>query len=86
METIRTPDDRFAELADYPFAPNYTNVDDTEGGELRIHYVDEGEGELVLCLHGQPTWSYLYRTMCPVFGGAGVRVVVPDLVCFGISD
>jgi len=86
METIRTPDDRFSDLADYPFAPNYVNVDDTEGGELRIHYVDEGEGELVLCLHGQPTWSYLYRKMIPVFVEAGYRVIVPDLVGFGKSD
>jgi len=86
METIRTPDDRFSDLADYPFAPNYINVDDTEGSELRIHYVDEGEGELVLCLHGQPTWSYLYRKMIPIFVEAGYRVIVPDLVGFGKSD
>ena len=86
METIRTPDDRFTDLADYPFAPNYISVDDTEGGQLQIHYVDEGDGELLLCLHGQPTWSYLYRKMIPVFVEAGYRVIAPDLVGFGKSD
>ncbi len=86
METIRTPDDRFANLPEYPFSPNYINVDDGEGGELRIHYLDEGEGELLLCLHGQPTWSYLYRKMIPVFVEAGYRVIALDLVGFGKSD
>ncbi|MDP6317483.1 MAG: haloalkane dehalogenase, partial [Pseudomonadales bacterium] len=63
MRIIRTPEERFSNLADYSYKPNYVNVDDGEGGQLRIHYVDEGEGEVVLCLHGQPTWSYLYRKM-----------------------
>lgn len=86
METIRTPDDRFVNLAEYPFAPNYINVDDGDGGNLRIHYLDEGAGELLLCLHGQPTWSYLYRKMIPIFTEAGYRVIAPDLVGFGKSD
>jgi len=86
METLRTPDERFEGLDGYPFAPNYINVDDGEGGELRIHYLDEGAGELLLCLHGQPTWSYLYRKMIPVLVAAGYRVIAPDLIGFGRSD
>src|SRR5690606_37868502 len=66
----------------------YVSVPDGEGGELRIHYVDEGPREAapILCLHGQPTWSFLYRKMIPVFVRAGQRVVAPDLVGFGRSD
>jgi len=86
MRIIRTPEERFSNLADYSYKPNYVNVDDGEGGQLRIHYVDEGEGEVVLCLHGQPTWSYLYRKMIPVFVEAGYRVIAPDMVGFGKSD
>lgn len=88
MEYLRTPDERFDNLAGYPFTPNYLQVDDTEGGTLRIHYLDEGpaEGEVVLLLHGQPTWSYLYRHMIPPLIEAGFRVIAPDLVGFGRSD
>ncbi len=88
MEILRTPDERFRDLAGYPFEPNYADVDDGEGGSLRIHYVDEGprDGELILCLHGQPTWSYLYRKMIPIFADAGYRVLAPDFVGFGRSD
>lgn len=86
MDALRTPDDRFAELPGYSFAPNYR--DDLRGYEtLRMHYLDEGrrDGPVVLCLHGQPSWSYLYRKMVPVFAEAG-RVVAPDLFGFGRSD
>lgn len=88
MEFKRTPDERFLGLKDYPFAPHYLHVDDTEGGQLRIHYLDEGpsDGEVVLLLHGQPAWSYLYRHMIPPLVEAGFRVVVPDLIGFGRSD
>ena len=88
MEYRRTPDARFENLEDYPFAPNYLEVDDTEGGKLRMHYLDEGprDGRLVLLLHGQPAWSYLYRLMIPLLVDAGCRVVAPDLVGFGRSD
>ncbi len=86
MEFVRTPDARFENLADYPYAPNYVEVDDADGGLLRMHYVDEGEGEIVLCMHGQPSWSYLYRKMIPVMVKAGYRVIAPDLVGFGKSD
>jgi len=88
VEVIRTPDARFESLPDYPFAPNYTEIADGEGGSLRIHHVDEGprDGEVILCLHGQPTWSYLYRKMIPPFVEAGFRVLAPDFVGFGRSD
>ncbi len=88
MEYLRTPDDRFADLADFPYLPRYTHVDDTEGGTLRVHYVDEGAADAapVLMMHGEPTWSYLYRKMIPVFVDAGHRALAPDLIGFGRSD
>jgi haloalkane dehalogenase len=88
MQFVRTPDERFANLAGYPFAPHYVDIADGSGGSLRMHYIDEGRrrGEIVLCLHGQPTWSYLYRKMIPPLVSAGHRVVAPDLIGFGKSD
>jgi len=88
MEFKRTPDERFDNLPDYSFRPNYLHVDDGEGGTLRVHYLDEGspDGEVVLLLHGQPAWSYLYRHMIPPLVEAGFRVIAPDLVGFGRSD
>ncbi len=87
-DTLRTPDDRFAGLPGYDFAANY--IDSLEGYEgLRCHYLDEGPPDAeqtFLCLHGQPTWSYLYRKMIPVFTGAGARSVAPDFFGFGKSD
>ena len=77
----RTPDDRFADLPDFPYAPNYVTV----GDGLRMHYVDEGDGSPILCLHGAPTWAYLYRHMIPPMADAH-RVVVPDFIGFGRSD
>lgn len=65
MPTIRTPDERFENLPGYPYHPNYVEVD-----AMRVHYVDEGAGEVVLCLHGEPSWSYLYRKMIPVLTSA----------------
>ncbi|MEY2478164.1 MAG: haloalkane dehalogenase [Actinomycetota bacterium] len=84
MEILRTPDERFADLPGYPFEPNYVEIADG----LRVHYVDEGprDGEVVLMLHGEPSWSYLYRKMIPVFTAAGLRSIAPDLVGFGRSD
>ncbi|MEM9621530.1 MAG: haloalkane dehalogenase [Pseudomonadota bacterium] len=86
MDIVRTPDTRFENLQDYAFAPNYVDVDAGDGTTLRMHYVDEGQGELILCLHGQPSWSYLYRKMIPLLVNAGYRVIAPDLVGFGKSD
>jgi haloalkane dehalogenase len=88
VETIRTPDERFANLPGYDFEPHYSEVPDGEGGSLRIHHLDEGprDGQLILCMHGQPSWSYLYRKMIPIFVQAGFRVIAPDLVGFGRSD
>lgn len=84
IEALRTPDDRFANLPGYPWQPHYL----THDNGLRMHYLDEGKhgGRTFLCLHGQPTWSYLYRRMIPVFTAAGHRVVAPDLFGFGRSD
>lgn len=83
MPALRTPESRFEGLADYPFAPHWQEV---EG--LRMHYVDEGPRDAapVLMLHGEPTWSYLYRKMIPRFAAAGHRVIAPDLIGFGKSD
>lgn len=83
METLRTPDERFTNLPGYPFEPNYV-----ETGGLRLHYVDEGprDADPVLMLHGEPSWSYLYRTMIPPVAAAGHRAIAPDLVGFGRSD
>ena len=87
-DVLRTPDERFNELPDFPYAPNYLeNLEGYEG--LRMHYVDEGPRDaanVFLCLHGEPTWSYLYRKMIPVFTAAGHRVVAPDYFGFGRSD
>ncbi len=83
-KVLRTPEARFANLPGYPFAPNYLNV----APNLRLHYVDEGpkDGPVVLMLHGEPTWSYLWRHMIPLVAAAGLRVVAPDLIGFGKSD
>ena len=88
MDVLRTPDERFEGLAGYPFAARYAEVPDLDGGTLRMHYLDEGpaDGEVVLLLHGEPSWSYLYRKMIPVIADAGLRAVAPDLVGFGRSD
>lgn len=88
MNALRTPDERFANLPGYPFAPHYLDVPDGEGGTLRMHYVDEGprDGRIVLLLHGEPSWSYLYRKMIPIIVAAGHRAIAPDLIGFGRSD
>jgi haloalkane dehalogenase len=81
MDVFRTPDERFAALPGYPYAPHYAEVD-----ALRLHHLDEGSGPTVLCFHGEPSWSYLYRHMLDRLVAAGQRVVCPDLVGFGRSD
>ncbi|MBJ46204.1 MAG: haloalkane dehalogenase [Acidimicrobiaceae bacterium] len=88
MEIIRTPDSQFENLKDYRFEGNYLEINDQEGGTLRVHYLDEGpaDADPVLLLHGEPSWSYLYRHMIPIVVEAGHRVIVPDLVGFGKSD
>ncbi|MEO8267554.1 MAG: haloalkane dehalogenase [Ilumatobacteraceae bacterium] len=88
MHVVRTPDDRFDGLPGYPFAPRYADIADGDGGTLRMHYLDEGPGDAdpLLLLHGEPSWSYLYRHMIPPLVAAGHRVVAPDLVGFGRSD
>ena len=84
MDLFRTDDSRFADLPEWPYSPNYLQI-----GETQMHFIDEGPREgpaTVLCLHGNPSWGYLYRHMIPVFGGAGLRVIAPDLIGFGRSD
>ncbi len=87
MDKLRTPDQHFSDLPGYSFAPRY--VETLHGYEgLRMHYIDEGalDAPVALCLHGQPTWSYLYRKMIPSFVAGGMRVIAPDLFGFGRSD
>jgi len=89
VKTLRTPDEAFHDLPDYPFAPHYLDVRDPDGGApLRMHHVDEGDrsGPVVVLLHGEPTWSYLYRRIIPDLTAAGSRVIAPDLIGFGRSD
>ena len=83
MKLLRTPDERFENLIDFPYAPNYLEVDG-----IRIHYVDEGpkDSEVILLMHGEPSWSFLYRHMIPPLVKAGFRAIAPDLVGFGRSD
>ena len=83
MKAVRTPDERFLDLPGYAFQANYVDIDG-----LRMHYVDEGprHGDIMLLLHGEPSWSYLYRKMIPPLAAAGFRVIAPDLIGFGKSD
>src|SRR3546814_264681 len=88
MKILRTPDERFAGLADYAFAPHWTDIASGAGGALRLHHVDEGpsDADPVLLMHGEPSWSYLYRHMIPALAARGHRAVAPDLIGFGKSD
>ena len=88
MQTLRTPEERFGELPDFGYEPHYGTVPDGEGGVLRMAWVENGPatGEPVLLLHGEPSWSFLYRRMLPVLAAAGLRAIAPDLVGFGRSD
>ncbi len=88
MDVLRTPDECFDNLDGYDFAPKYYDIKSTDNTTLRMHYLDEGpvDGEPILCMHGQPSWSYLYRKMIPILTKAGYRVLAPDLIGFGRSD
>lgn len=88
MRITRTPDDRFEGLEGYPFSPRYTEVKAADATSIRIHHIDEGprDGPVLICMHGQPTWSYLWRKMVGPLTDAGFRVIAPDLVGFGRSD
>jgi len=88
MKILRTPDKYFENLKDYPFNPIYTNISAADGTEIRIHHIDEGpkDGPILLAMHGQPVWSYLYARMIPYLTKAGIRVIAPDLVGYGKSD
>jgi haloalkane dehalogenase len=84
MKILRTPNSAFQNLEDYSFQENYCSVE----GDLRLHYLDEGDPKdpVVLLLHGEPSWSYLYRKMIPILINEGMRVIAPDLIGFGKSD
>ena len=88
MKILRTPDKYFEKLKDYPFEPNYTTIKTEDGSDLRIHHIDEGpkDGPVLLAMHGQPVWSYLYSKMIPFLTNAGIRVIAPDLPGYGKSD
>lgn len=88
MRVMRTPDERFANVADFPWEARSADVADLDGGTLRMAYVDVGppDAPVVLCLHGEPSWSFLYRHVIRVLADAGLRIVAPDLVGFGRSD
>lgn len=89
MKLLRTPDSHFQNLADYPFKPHYLDINDRQADvSIRVHYIDEGEAasQPVLMLHGEPSWSFLYRKMVSPFVDAGYRVVAPDMPGFGKSD
>jgi haloalkane dehalogenase len=88
VNVLRTPDSRFENLEGYPFVANYLNVAANDAQPLRMHFLDEGpaDGPPIVLLHGEPTWSYLYRTMIPPLADAGNRVLAPDLIGFGRSD
>ncbi|MBV8927668.1 MAG: alpha/beta hydrolase, partial [Mycobacteriaceae bacterium] len=82
---LRTPDERFDDLPGYPFEPHYVQVQTKGIAPVRMHYVEAGpaDGPVVLLVHGQPTWSYLYRKVIGVLADAGLRAVAPDNICFG---
>ena len=88
MDAVRTPDERFTNVPDFPYTPQYADIPSQDGGTLRIARIDEGprDADPVLLLHGEPSWSFLYRTMIPVLLDAGHRVVAPDMIGFGRSD
>lgn len=88
MEVLRTPEERFANLPDYPFEENWLEIDLAEGHRGRMHYINEGAADAppVLLFHGEPSWSFLYRKMIPILVDAGFRVLAPDLIGFGKSD
>jgi haloalkane dehalogenase len=88
VRILKTPDERFAGLADWPYAPRYATVIDADGTAMQLHYVDEGprDGPVVLLMHGEPSWAYLYRKIIAGLAAAGCRAIAPDLIGFGRSD
>ena len=88
MEILRTPDSHFKDIKDYPYNPIYTSIVSKDGTEVRVHHIDEGpkDGPILLAMHGQPVWSYLYAKMIPILNEAGIRVIAPDLIGYGKSD
>ena len=88
MRLLRTPEDRFSDLPDFDYPPLYADIEHPLAGIIRVGYVEAGppDGPTVLLLHGEPSWSFLYRKVLPVLAEAGIRAIAPDLVGFGRSD
>lgn len=88
MSVLRTADSCFENLPDFDYTPHYLDIEDADLGTLRMHYLDEGpaDGPILLCMHGEPSWCYLYRKMIPTLVAGGFRVLAPDLIGFGRSD
>ncbi|HIN73841.1 MAG TPA: alpha/beta fold hydrolase, partial [Gammaproteobacteria bacterium] len=88
MKILRTPDEQFENIKGYPFEPHYTTIKTHDDSDLRIHHIDEGpkDGPILLAMHGQPVWSYLYSKMIPHLVAGGIRVIAPDLPGYGKSD
>ena len=88
VKVLRTPNKYFKNIKDYPFEPVYTSIQTKDGTKIRVHHIDEGprNGPILLAMHGQPVWSYLYARMIPILNEAGIRVIAPDLVGYGKSD
>ena len=88
MKILRTPSSAFDNIKNFPFDPHYTTIKTHDGSDLRIHHIDEGpkDGPILLAMHSQPVWSYLYARMIPILIKAGIRVVAPDLPGYGKSD
>jgi haloalkane dehalogenase len=88
MQILRTADEHFTDIPEFPYTPRYCEVSDQDNGTLRMAWVEDGpaEADPVLMLHGEPSWSFLYRRMIPILAAAGHRVICPDLVGFGRSD
>jgi haloalkane dehalogenase len=88
LQFLTTPEHCFEQIADFPYSPHFLHVDDNEGSSLKLHYIDEGpkDANIVLMLHGEPSWAYLYRKMIDPIVAAGYRVIAPDLIGFGKSD
>ena len=87
MKVLRTPDKYFTNIKGYPFDPIYTDIYADDETKIRIHHIDEGpsDGPILLAMHGQPVWSYLYSKMIPILNDSGIRVIAPDLVGYGLS-
>ena len=88
MKILRTPDERFEMITDFPYKPHYTDIKTNDGSDLRIHHIDEGprDGPILLAMHGQPVWCYLYSKLIPYIKEPAIRVIAPDIPGYRKSD